>query len=379
MAGIAQQQVKPDESLVIRKLAEVAQEYGVEPEDVLDFAEYLGMHPYEDKGDLEFLWLAAEGIFAPLPAGWAEYKMPDGQPYFYNIETRRSQWEHPMDAWYRALYLKQKKEGADQSKLRAHFKKNKGSPEKLTQKHMPGGKSRSLKRRLTSMLKGRKSKKNITGDDTASLGSTGERDDTMSVNSQQTLPEEIMYQRSMFPEHDEQNARRTSFDGTSAAVNAKKPQGEQTFQSTIENLKAQATTNDAKLQRMLDETMADKDKAMKAQAELSKESDTLRKEMDRKAKEASDLARAKEQAAEEIVNLRRRVELAEAERNDFAQKCETLATQLTQTEEAALRSSDSESKVYTVQITALKEEKRSLEEKLKVEREQQAEQLRNFG
>ena len=105
MSGITAP-VKPEEALVVKKLAEVALEYGVEPEDVLDFAEYLGMHPYEDAGDLEFLWLAAEGIFAPLPAGWAEYKMPDGQPYFYNIETRRSQWEHPMDAWYRKLYLK---------------------------------------------------------------------------------------------------------------------------------------------------------------------------------------------------------------------------------------------------------------------------------
>ena len=37
------------------------------------------MRPYEDEGDLAFLWLAGEGIIAPLPLGWAEYKLPDGQ------------------------------------------------------------------------------------------------------------------------------------------------------------------------------------------------------------------------------------------------------------------------------------------------------------
>jgi kinesin family protein C2/C3 len=410
--------VKPEEGLVVKKLAEVAVEYGVEPEDVLDFAEYLGMHPYEDAGDLEFLWLAAEGIFAPLPAGWAEYKMPDGQPYFYNIETRRSQWEHPMDAWYRKLYLKsappkryarisprarishrpigalpvvpmnvhliltllgrQKQEGADQTKLRAHFKKNKGSPEKLqSQKHLPSNKSRSLKRRLTSMLKGRKSKKNVTGDDTQSMGSLGEHDDTASVNSQQRLPEEILYQRSMFPEHDESNQRRTSFDASSASTKsaAKSSKsgatGDGSFASTIESLKAQATTNDEKLKRLLEDTKAEKDKAVLQQVELSKK-------VEEKAAEASSLARAKEESAAEISSLKRQVELLSKEKTDSQQQIAQLKSQLSETESAVRSATDGAGKVQAIQLQTLKDEKKLLEDKLRMEREQSAAELQQL-
>ena len=274
------------------------------------------------------------------------------------------------------MLLRQKQEGADQTKLRAHFKKNKGSPEKLqSQKHLPSNKSRSLKRRLTSMLKGRKSKKNVTGDDTQSMGSLGDHDDTASVNSQQTLPEEILYQRSMFPEHDEANQRRTSFDASNAPtkMGAKSSKsgatGDGSFASTIESLKAQATTNDDKLKRMLEDTKAEKDKVVLQHAELSKK-------VEEKAAEASALARAKEESAVEISSLKRQLELLGKEKADSQQQIAQLKSQLAETESAVRNATDATAgKVQAIQLQTLKDEKKLLEDKLRVEREQSAAEL----
>ena len=67
------------------------------------FAQYLGMDPAEDE---HLLWVAVEAMTSPLPDHWSEYKTDAGEVYYYNMRTRISQWEHPLDDYHKGLFLR---------------------------------------------------------------------------------------------------------------------------------------------------------------------------------------------------------------------------------------------------------------------------------
>ncbi len=69
---------------------------------VLDFAAYLGM---DADTDAELLWIARVAIAPHLPSPWQQLETEDGHPYFVHGETRRTQWEHPLDEYHRGLFL----------------------------------------------------------------------------------------------------------------------------------------------------------------------------------------------------------------------------------------------------------------------------------
>ena len=75
------------------------------PEDVLEYAVYLGMEPTEDT---DLLWIAEEALTAGEPEGWAEQMDPNGNLYYYNATTGQSSRQHPLDEYYQNLYLKLK-------------------------------------------------------------------------------------------------------------------------------------------------------------------------------------------------------------------------------------------------------------------------------
>jgi len=75
------------------------------PEDVLEYAVYLGMDPAEDA---DLLWIAEEALTAGEPDGWAEQLDPNGHLYYYNATTGQSSRQHPLDEYYMHLYLKLK-------------------------------------------------------------------------------------------------------------------------------------------------------------------------------------------------------------------------------------------------------------------------------
>jgi len=52
----------------------------------------------------ELLWIAEEGIRAPLPLGYSSH-MENGEIYFYHDESKKSSWEHPLDSHYKALVV----------------------------------------------------------------------------------------------------------------------------------------------------------------------------------------------------------------------------------------------------------------------------------
>merc|ERR1719424_656344 len=75
------------------------------PEDVLEYAVYLGMEPTEDT---DLLWIAEEALTAGEPKGWTEQMDPNGNLYYYNATTGQASRQHPLDEYYQNLYLKLK-------------------------------------------------------------------------------------------------------------------------------------------------------------------------------------------------------------------------------------------------------------------------------
>ena len=95
------------DSVVLADLLD--KDYAPSEEEVLEYAEQLGMNLAQD---MELLWIARKGLRAPLPEGWKPCGSPEGEVYFFNFNTGESVWDRPGDARWRALYVecKAKKE-----------------------------------------------------------------------------------------------------------------------------------------------------------------------------------------------------------------------------------------------------------------------------
>eukprot|EP00966_Prymnesium_polylepis_P249216 5761663-Prymnesium_polylepis.1 len=63
--------------------------------------------------DGRFLWIAEEGLDAPLPDEWARCSDPEGFVYFHCAATGVASRQHPSDEHYRNLYYDQKFDDAD--------------------------------------------------------------------------------------------------------------------------------------------------------------------------------------------------------------------------------------------------------------------------
>lgn len=71
-------------------------------------AKLLGMDPVRDK---KYFWIAVKSLEAPLPTGWKRAKSKGDAPaYYYNKKTKTSQWEHPLDGYYRSMFERVKAE-----------------------------------------------------------------------------------------------------------------------------------------------------------------------------------------------------------------------------------------------------------------------------
>jgi hypothetical protein len=53
--------------------------------------------------------VAEEALTAALPEGWTEHTDASGNSFYFNASTGSSTWEHPLDEYYRSLFLKLKK------------------------------------------------------------------------------------------------------------------------------------------------------------------------------------------------------------------------------------------------------------------------------
>ncbi len=73
--------------------------------EVAEYAQYLGIDPQRDK---DLLWIAKEGLKAPLPEPWKPCKTPQEEIYYFNFQTGESIWEHPCDQYYKQLFKEEK-------------------------------------------------------------------------------------------------------------------------------------------------------------------------------------------------------------------------------------------------------------------------------
>ncbi|CCW71345.1 unnamed protein product [Phytomonas sp. Hart1] len=74
--------------------------------EIIEYAKWLGMDLLEDK---QFLWIAREGLKAPLPENWKACESDKGELYYFNLKTGESIWDHPMDDYFKMLFMDEKK------------------------------------------------------------------------------------------------------------------------------------------------------------------------------------------------------------------------------------------------------------------------------
>jgi len=51
----------------------------------------------------DLLWIARQGIVAPLPPDWKPCQDESGQIYYFNFATGDSEWDHPCDEYFRTM------------------------------------------------------------------------------------------------------------------------------------------------------------------------------------------------------------------------------------------------------------------------------------
>ncbi|KAH9600240.1 WW domain [Trypanosoma melophagium] len=85
-------------------------------EEIEEFATWMGMQLPEDK---EFLYIAREGLKAPLPKDWKPCRTNEDEIYYFNFRTGESTWNHPMDEFFREKFLKEK-EGKKETDATRH-------------------------------------------------------------------------------------------------------------------------------------------------------------------------------------------------------------------------------------------------------------------
>ncbi|NXX20748.1 CE164 protein, partial [Podargus strigoides] len=69
------------------------------------FARSIGMDPEKEP---ELMWLAEEGIMAPLTPNWSPCLIKTGRVYYFNFATGASMWDHPCDDHYRELVIQER-------------------------------------------------------------------------------------------------------------------------------------------------------------------------------------------------------------------------------------------------------------------------------
>ncbi|CBK20830.2 uncharacterized protein [Blastocystis hominis] len=86
-------------------LQENDSEYEPTEEEVREEARFLGIAP----SDEHLLWIAKEALRAPLPKNWEPYQhKKTGVIVYYNTKTGETSENHPLDDYFRSLYMKLK-------------------------------------------------------------------------------------------------------------------------------------------------------------------------------------------------------------------------------------------------------------------------------
>ncbi|XP_029771560.1 centrosomal protein of 164 kDa [Suricata suricatta] len=74
-------------------------------QEIVEFAREIGIDPIKEP---ELMWLAREGIVAPLPMEWKPCQDITGDIYYFNFANGQSTWDHPCDEHYRNLVIQER-------------------------------------------------------------------------------------------------------------------------------------------------------------------------------------------------------------------------------------------------------------------------------
>ncbi|KAM9768530.1 centrosomal protein of 164 kDa isoform 7-T7 [Dama dama] len=103
--------------------------------EILEFAREIGIDPIKEP---ELMWLAREGIVAPLPVEWKPCQDITGDIYYFNFSNGQSTWDHPCDEHYRNLVIQERGKlstpGATRKKEKRKKKEKKDKKDKETSK-----------------------------------------------------------------------------------------------------------------------------------------------------------------------------------------------------------------------------------------------------
>ncbi|XP_036913412.1 centrosomal protein of 164 kDa isoform X3 [Sturnira hondurensis] len=104
-------------------------------QEILEFAREIGIDPIKEP---ELMWLAREGIVAPLPMEWKPCQDITGDIYYFNFANGQSTWDHPCDEHYRNLVIQERGKlsasGAIKKKDKKKKKEKKDKKDKETLK-----------------------------------------------------------------------------------------------------------------------------------------------------------------------------------------------------------------------------------------------------
>ncbi|ESO89091.1 hypothetical protein LOTGIDRAFT_105990 [Lottia gigantea] len=75
-------------------------------DEVLEYASIIGI---DVQTESHLLYIAREGINAPLPENWKPCQDPNQDIYYFNFATGESIWDHPCDEFYRKMVDEERK------------------------------------------------------------------------------------------------------------------------------------------------------------------------------------------------------------------------------------------------------------------------------
>uniref|UniRef100_A0A452T4V1 Centrosomal protein of 164 kDa n=1 Tax=Ursus maritimus TaxID=29073 RepID=A0A452T4V1_URSMA len=103
-------------------------------QEILEFAREIGIDPIKEP---ELMWLAREGIVAPLPVEWKPCQDITGDIYYFNFANGQSMWDHPCDEHYRNLVIQERGKRSAPGAVKKKDKKKKKEKKDKKDKETP--------------------------------------------------------------------------------------------------------------------------------------------------------------------------------------------------------------------------------------------------
>jgi hypothetical protein len=107
-----------DERVLDEEQGQYDEDYEPTDTEIADYCEWLGVDPAADR---PLMWIVREALKAPLPEHWRLCYTEDRELYYFNVHTGESIWDHPLDAFYKALYKQEKAKLLKKRQCMRHF------------------------------------------------------------------------------------------------------------------------------------------------------------------------------------------------------------------------------------------------------------------